>query len=170
MSPADFNYSHTRNPNLNGQRWLLRHAVFWALVSGMLLAPVFAWEPKPLVTREVLPPAEYVNAVLRGGAVLKARGLKPVLSVVQDTHSMEPVIYGGDVALGWVARPDERYQVGMLVIYDRGDAPNVLHEVEAVSGDGKSVFMAGIHNDRSDGWFPVSKVKYIIGRVVACKK
>ena len=120
----------------------------------------------PHLMREVLAPVDYTRTVV-GWTLVIHPVQSHCVSKVANTHSMEPFIMGGDMALGEAPGPDTVYKPGMVVIYDRGDVHNVIHEVDAVSKDGKWLYIYGLNCPAADGWFSVSKVKFVIGRVVA---
>jgi hypothetical protein len=52
----------------------------------------------------------------------------------------------------------QKLYVGDIVMFDRGDAKNVLHRIKDIK-DGH-VYMSGDNNMYPDGWFPLSAIKY----------
>jgi hypothetical protein len=53
---------------------------------------------------------------------------------------------------------------GMLVRFDRGDLPNVMHRVEDVTAT--HFFASGTNVPRSDGWFPLSAISHICAGIL----
>lgn len=83
------------------------------------------------------------------------------------TGSMEPLIKGWDTLLLERATPQTVYRPGMVVVFDRGDRPAVLHMVYGVKGD--ELIMIGANCPRTDGWFHRNKVAFVCRRVLALR-
>ena len=77
------------------------------------------------------------------------------ISKVTPTGSMKPLLNGGEYVVG-EPYTGQGLHVGMVVIFDRGDTPRVLHMIAVIRGD--MVYMSGINNRYSDGWFPKSRI------------
>ena len=54
--------------------------------------------------------------------------------------------------------------VGDVVVFDRGDIPLVQHTIADMNET--SVYMSGDNNRYSDGWFPKSKIRFILRKVI----
>lgn len=72
---------------------------------------------------------------------------------------MVPALQAGDII------PAELYtvqplEVGQIVIFDRGDLPNVCHRILVIRGE--YLFLGGDANKYEDGWFHRSKVHWIV--------
>ena len=76
-----------------------------------------------------------------------------------NTHSMEPFFTSKSVTL-CVRYTGQLLQNGQVVIYNRGDAPRVLHVVSAQTDE--SVYMSGYNNHDSDGWFKRTTIEGIV--------
>ena len=165
------NYSHSHNDNPSGHPWLLRHAIFWAIIGVLCLRPVFGSE---MVKREVLTIDQFQRV---SNQWIDGHGV----AIITVGHSNWPLVHPYDLAL--VEKPcvNQSYQVGMLVAYDptnwqrNGNGANwfkvglVQHYVEKVSDDGKYLLTAGFHNEAEDGWIPVANVRFIVRRVIALR-
>lgn len=87
------------------------------------------------------------------------------------SRSMWPAIVGGDLLLG-EAYTGQLLHPGLVVSFDRPaypgapHEPRCLHVIASISGDGRSVYMSGINNRNSDGWYPVVRINFILRRVV----
>lgn len=77
------------------------------------------------------------------------------LSVAGPTGSMRPLINDYDIV---VLGPVDEIKIGDILVFDRGDYPNVIHAVAELNSE--SIYMSGINNRISDGWFDKKKVKW----------
>lgn len=85
----------------------------------------------------------------------------------RNTGSMRPFLRDrGEMLVMESCRPDMPLVTGLLVEFDRGDYPAVLHYIAAVSGDGRQLYLSGVNNRHSDGWFPRSAVKFIVREII----
>lgn len=87
------------------------------------------------------------------------------VDTVAGTGSMRPYVWGGELLLmeAYVGQPIE---TGMLVVAPRWDVPGgVLHMVTEVSRHGY-VKTQGINCAVADGWYKVSRTKFIVRRVI----
>jgi hypothetical protein len=84
--------------------------------------------------------------------------------VMTTSHSMAPALQGGEITLLIDYQPGMPLKRGQMVIFDRGDFPNVLHRVWSFNGS--AAYISGDNNRYSDGWIPVSQIKYVVVRVI----
>jgi hypothetical protein len=85
----------------------------------------------------------------------------------RDTGSMHPVLKGGREVLAMErCRPDTPLTRGQMVAFNRGDLPAVLHYIANISRDGQYLYLSGVNNRRSDGWFPRTAVAYVVREVI----
>lgn len=85
----------------------------------------------------------------------------------RDSGSMRPFLSGGRELLAMEACDRlTPLEPGLLVQFDRGDKPAVLHYIAVVSADGQHVYMSGVGNPRSDGWFDRSAVHYVVREII----
>lgn len=89
-------------------------------------------------------------------------------NVSAKTNSMAPYIVGGTDYLLLIDYTNQPLAPGMVVVFDRGDAPRTVHMIAEVYGD--YVYMSGLNNRRSDGWFHRSKVRQIVTAVLTIRK
>ena len=116
-----------------------------------------------VATAPAMPAVERLSSA-RAAAVSHAwSGPLRVLGIAGNTGSMRPYITGGETLLCdvYYGQPILR---GDLLVFDRGDHPRVLHEATAVNP--RAVYMSGLNNRYSDGWFPNHKVRLIVRRVI----
>lgn len=164
---------NSRNPNRAGDPKLLVAASVCLVLAIAFLGPLFAsgcashYQPATTISRETHPAAEIpvIAQAWRneGGIVSYPVG-----------HSMEPVIKQGDTVLLVMCVAPSEVEVGQFAVVDERNAFDhmsgcgcVLHEVMEISRDGKFVRMEGIHNPTGDGWFPISRVRFIATRILA---
>lgn len=86
-------------------------------------------------------------------------------ATVADTHSMEPFFTSKSVplCLRYTGQPIPN---GTVAIFNRGDAPRVIHVVSDQTAD--SVYMSGYNNHDSDGWFPKTRIEgFVVGQLYA---
>jgi hypothetical protein len=89
------------------------------------------------------------------------------ISAYQDTGSMRPFLSGGHERLVMEpCRPETPLAPGLMVQFNRGDVPAVLHYIAAISRNGRSLYLSGINNRSSDGWFPRSRVAFIVREII----
>jgi signal peptidase I len=82
---------------------------------------------------------------------------------VGPTGSMAPVIDSHSVLLL------ERYKgqkivAGDIVVFDRGDVPNVCHRVVEVKDD--AFYVSGDNNQWPDGWFKLTRIQHRVAGVL----
>jgi hypothetical protein len=63
-------------------------------------------------------------------------------------------------------RPNTPLVRGQMVQFNRGDLPAVLHYIADISRDGKSLYLSGVNNRYSDGWFPRTAVAYVVREII----
>lgn len=124
--------------------------------------PGFGW---PAVT------TPFYHAANPGEAVERLIGWRQQtgfsISGYQDTGSMRPVLRGGREFLAKeICRPDTPLVPGQIVEFNRGDLPAVLHYIADVSRDGSHVYLSGVGNRHSDGWFHRDAVRYVVREIV----
>ncbi len=113
------------------------------------------------------------------GTVTKLSGAEAAYQIVEFSQSasdhavalvagtsMEPYIKAGDWALctRYVNQESTPLKAGMLVRFDRGDIKDVMHAVIEVCG--AFAYISATNNSRSDGWFPLSSVRFIVVEVI----
>jgi hypothetical protein len=90
-----------------------------------------------------------------------------VIQGYQDTGSMRPVLKGGREVMAlercFSNTPLAR---GQMVQFNRGDKPAVLHYIADVSRDGQFIYLSGVNNRYSDGWFPRAAVAYVVREII----
>lgn len=90
-----------------------------------------------------------------------------VISTYHDTGSMHPVLQGGRELLAMeLCQPQTLLAPGMMVQFNRGDLPAVLHYIAAISPDGRKLYLSGVNCRYSDGWFPRSRVKFVVREII----
>jgi hypothetical protein len=95
------------------------------------------------------------------------RAQKHVIRGYKDTGSMHPVLQGGrEVMAMEPCRPDTPLEPGQMVEFNRGDRPAVLHYIADVSSDGQYLYLSGVGNRYSDGWFHRDTVAYVVREVI----
>lgn len=85
-------------------------------------------------------------------------------SIIGYTGSMVPYVAGGEWAL--CERPGS-INVGDLVVFNRWDHANIMHEVVAINGN--SFECKGRNCIKADGWYPNSRIKWVVRRVIRVK-
>ena len=80
-------------------------------------------------------------------------------SWVAPTGSMEPFFNEHGILL-FVRYTGQPLVPGAVAIFNRGDAPRVVHVVSVVRGE--SVYMSVFANRASDGWFPKSAIEGLV--------
>ena len=89
----------------------------------------------------------------------------------RDTGSMHPVLVGGrELLVMEIFRPLMPLAVGQIVLYDRGDHPAVLHYIAAISRDGTHVYLSGVNNRCSDGWFSRNKIAWVVREIITVQE
>lgn len=85
------------------------------------------------------------------------------LGNVSPTGSMAPVLDSRSLLL---LEPyhGQQLHVGDIVVYDRGDQPNVVHRIVEIRGD--AFYVSGDNNQWPDGWFKLSAIKYRVAGVL----
>lgn len=90
-----------------------------------------------------------------------------VVGSYRDTGSMRPVLLGSQLRLALEScQPHTVLRPGMLVQFNRGDHAAVLHYIADVSADGRDVYLSGVSNRRSDGWFSRNRVRFVVREVI----
>ena len=90
-----------------------------------------------------------------------------LIRTYRDTGSMRPVLKGGrELLVLEVCRPDTELVPGQIVQFNRGDVAAALHYIADVSADGRSLYISGVHNRYSDGWFPREAVSYVVREII----
>jgi hypothetical protein len=90
-----------------------------------------------------------------------------VIRGYRDTGSMRPVLKGGREVMAMErCTPDTPLEPGQMVEFNRGDLPAVLHYIADVSRDGKHLYISGVNNRRSDGWFHRDTVAYVVREII----
>lgn len=151
------------NPPRAGKLRRLLLAVLWLPVVGLAgYKPGLGW---PEVTTPFYRAASPVEQGLRMGHW--QRQAECVVRSYRDTGSMRPVLVGSQLRLAMEhCRPHTALLPGMMVQFNRGDYPAVLHYVAAVSADGRSVYLSGLNSRRSDGWFARERVTFVVREVI----
>lgn len=85
-------------------------------------------------------------------------------TVGSRTHSMWPVLRGGEVILERDYDGSARIPTGSFVVFDRGDTDNVLHRV--VAENERAVLIEGDNNATGDGWFTKDRVHRLVVEVI----
>lgn len=149
------------------KRGLIRAIVICAILGFGAVALLFlcGCTVTPAVTREQLTPAEYGKAL--GDWVDK--DTSHLFMIMTATGSMLPLIGETDTPLAFKPTGKTVYRPGMIVRFDRGDCPRVLHMIDAVSSDNQFVHLTGINNLYSDGWFNRSKIDAVVVRVISAR-
>jgi hypothetical protein len=75
---------------------------------------------------------------------------------IATTGSMAPFLDSRTVVL-YEPYTGGALHEGDIVVFDRGDSPNVIHRVIEARGD--SVFISGDNNHHPDGWFPRTSIR-----------
>jgi hypothetical protein len=115
--------------------------------------------PKPRA--EFFHAANSAQAIKRVGEMQRA-GF--VVAPVAFTGSMRPWLVGGELV---VMEPyhGQPLAKGDPLVFNRDDGTlSVLHMVASVNE--RAVYMTGINNRYSDGWHPLSSVRYIVREVI----
>lgn len=85
----------------------------------------------------------------------------------RDSGSMRPLLHDtGEMLVMETCRPETPLEPGLLVVFNRGDCPAVLHYIAAMSGDGRSLYLSGVNCRYSDGWFPRSRVAFVVREII----
>lgn len=85
----------------------------------------------------------------------------------RDTGSMTPVLRGGrELLVMETCRADTPLALGQMVVFNRGDLPAVLHYIAAVSRDGRHLYLSGVGNRYSDGWFHRDTVAFVVREII----
>lgn len=93
------------------------------------------------------------------------------IQTYRDTGSMHPVLQGGrELLVMEFCGPLLPLAVGQIVLYDRGDNPRVLHYIAAISRDGTQVFLSGVNNRSSDGWFSRKKIAWVVREIITVQE
>jgi len=112
----------------------------------------------------------FFRAASASQALLRLAGWRAQNHVIRgyrDTGSMHPVLQGGrEVMAMEPCRPDTPLVPGQMVEFNRGDQPAVLHYIADVSRDGEYLYLSGVGNRYSDGWFHRSNVAYVVREVI----
>lgn len=78
---------------------------------------------------------------------------------IQPTGSMLPFISHKHIVL-LVRYAGQAFPNGATVIFNRGDAPRVIHV--AADQTGTHIYVSGFNNHESDGWFPKSSIEGLV--------
>jgi hypothetical protein len=90
-----------------------------------------------------------------------------IISNYRDTGSMRPVLSGGrELLVMEVCRPETPLETGQIVQFNRGDSPATLHYIADISADGQRLYLSGVHNRYSDGWFSRNTVAYVVREII----
>lgn len=142
-----------------------RFCVGWWLGSVVLCLLAAVWVAgcsksgratfTPAITSPVAQAVVYLDAIrwVNGDPVNR------YYVTVADTHSMEPYFTSHSVplCLHYTGQPVPN---GTVAIFNRGDAPRVLHVMSDQTAT--DAYMSGANNHNSDGWFPKSKIEGIV--------
>lgn len=83
---------------------------------------------------------------------------------VRGTGSMLPWLTGGEL-VALEPYGDQLLHPGMVLTFYRGtDAPNVIHLLADIND--RSVYMTGLANRYSDGWFPKRQIHSIAREII----
>jgi hypothetical protein len=90
-----------------------------------------------------------------------------VIRGYRDTGSMHPVLKGGREVMAMErCNADTPLAPGQMVEFNRGDLPAVFHYIADVSRDGKHLYISGLNNRYSDGWFHRDSVAYVVREII----
>ena len=82
---------------------------------------------------------------------------------VANTHSMEPFFTSRSIPL-CLRYTGQALPNGTVAIYNRADAPRVIHVISDQTAD--SVYMSGANNHDSDGWYPKKSIEgFAVGQL-----
>lgn len=85
----------------------------------------------------------------------------------RDTGSMRPVLRGGrEMLVMQTCRANTPLTQGQIVQFNRGDHPAALHYIADISPDGQHVYMSGVNNRHSDGWFHRNTIAYVLREII----
>jgi hypothetical protein len=119
---------------------------------------------RPLEDRAPAPSSSFDRTKVKSDAALWAlTSPGRSWSEIAPTGSMAPLLDSRSVAL-YESYHGQPLYVGDWVVFDRGDFPNVLHRIEDIKGD--YLFIGGVNNHYSDGWFHKSRVKLRVAGVL----
>jgi hypothetical protein len=141
---------------------------FWLLLT-LPFAPLSQanYKPGPGWPEVSTPRYHAASSTQLGLRLATWRELNLVLQGYQDTGSMRPVLKGGREIMAMErCRPDTPLGRGQMVQFNRGDKPAVLHYIADISRDGKSLYLSGVNNRYSDGWFPRTAVAYVVREII----
>lgn len=89
------------------------------------------------------------------------------ISGYRDSGSMHPVLRGGRELLAKeICRPDTPLARGQIVEFNRGDHPAVLHYIADVNRAGSHIYLSGVSNRHSDGWFHRDSVRFVVREII----
>ena len=139
-------------------------------IAAICLLFVFsACSPSPSGTKESKNPAPSSSMTLATATNIAAGWWQQdpgnrAFSVPTPTASMLPYLDSKTVLLLERVKPETKVHVNDIVVFDRGDAPNVCHRVLIVRG--RDYFISGDNNSRSDGWFAHEKLSYRVAGTI----
>lgn len=89
-------------------------------------------------------------------------------ATVTATGSMKPFIDEFSVVLLERTNAQTKFQIGEPVVFNRGDAPRVLHVIADQTET--HVYLSGFNNRQSDRWFPKSSISSrVVGQLYSAR-
>lgn len=167
MKTAHLTPRQIKNPPLkkmagSAAEEFIRNAVESIILAMMaaLLAGCTSW---PKEKTEFLHVNSRADALKLANAWLNPR-FGRTWSTVGFTGSMRPVLNGGEVLFlqDYSGQP---VRAGQIVCFNRdAGAPRCLHRLIEVRDGG--AYISGDNNRNSDGWFPLTRINYVVAKVI----